>query len=157
MQYGSRVTIAARAANVQGALLQERSAEGAWSTVRHVSQPAQLQFQPHASTAFRLVAPGTNGTSVPVSVAPRVQVRAQSRHVLSGQVSPLPDASVQVSRLVRGQWYVVAHPVLDSTGRFRTPLRLLPVDYRITVAAGRLAAVQTSLHLTRGLLQALPE
>jgi SpoIID/LytB domain protein len=155
--YGSRVTIAARAANVQGALLQERSADGVWSTVRHVSQPTQLHFQPHSSTAFRLLAPGTNGTSVPVAVAPRVQVRAQSRHVLTGQVSPQPDASVEVWRLVRGQWHVVAHPVLDSTGRFRTPLRLLPIDYRITVAAGRLAAVQTSLHLTRLQLQALPE
>jgi hypothetical protein len=122
-----------------------------------VSQPTQLHFQPHSSTAFRLLAPGTNGTSVPVAVAPRVQVRAQSRHVLTGQVSPQPDASIEVWRLVRGQWHVVAHPVLDSTGRFRTPLRLLPVDYRITVAAGRLAAVQTSLHLTRRQLQALPE
>jgi stage II sporulation protein D len=155
--YGSRVTVAASAANVQGALLQERSADGAWQTIRHVSQPAHLQFQPHASTAFRLVAPGTNGTSVPVAVAPRVQVRAQSRRVLTGQVSPRPDASVAVWRLVRGQWRVVAHPALDSTGKFRTPLRLLPVDYRITVAAGRLAAVQTSLHLTRRQLQALPE
>jgi stage II sporulation protein D len=155
--YGSRVTIAARAADVEGAVLQERIANGAWHAVRNVPQPTRLQFQPRASTAFRLVAPGTTGTAVSVAVAPRVQVRAQSRRVLTGQVSPQPDASVEVSRLVRGQWRVVAHPVLDSTGRFRTPLRLLPVDYRITVAAGRLASVQTSLHLTRRLLQALPE
>jgi stage II sporulation protein D len=154
--YGSRVTISARTAGVEGAVLQERSTSGAWHAVRNVPQSTKLQFQPRASIAFRLVAPGTTGTAVSVAVAPRVQVRAQSRRVLTGQVSPRPDASVQVSRLVGGQWRVVAHPVLDSTGRFRTPLKLLPVDYRITVAAGRLASVQTSLHLTRRQLQALP-
>jgi hypothetical protein len=75
--------------------------------------------------------------------------------VLAGQVSPRPDASVAVWRLVRGRWRVVAHPILDSNGRFRTPLQLRPVEYRITVAAGRLAATQTSLRLTRRQLQSL--
>jgi len=56
---------------------------------------------------------------------------------------------------VRGRWRVVAHPILDSAGSFRTPLPLRPVDYRITVAAGKLAATQRSLHLTRRLLQSL--
>jgi SpoIID/LytB domain protein len=153
--YGSRVTVAARAANVKGALLQERSVTGAWRTVQQVAHPAQLRVEPHASTAFRLLAPGTSGTSVSVAVAPRVQVQALSPRVLAGEVSPRPDASVAVWRLVRGRWRVVAHPVLDSSGKFRTPLPLRPVDYRITVAAGRLAAVQTSLHLTRRMLSSL--
>jgi stage II sporulation protein D len=153
--YGSRVTVAARAANVKGALLQERSVTGAWRTVQRVAHPAQLRVEPHASTAFRLLAPGTSGTSVSVAVAPRVQVQALSPRVLAGEVSPRPDASVAVWRLVRGRWRVVAHPVLDSSGKFRTPLPLRPVDYRITVAAGRLAAVQTSLHLTRRMLSSL--
>jgi hypothetical protein len=52
---------------------------------------------------------------------------------------------------------VVAHPVLDAAGRFRTELQLRPADYRITVAAGKLAAVQTSLHLTRRLLSSLQD
>jgi hypothetical protein len=107
------------------------------------------------STAYRLVAPGTNGTSVPVAVTPRVQVRALSPRVLAGEVSPRPDAAVAVWRLVRGRWRVVAHPILDSTGSFRTPLQLRPVEYRITVAAGKLAATRTSLHLTRRMLQSL--
>jgi stage II sporulation protein D len=153
--YGSSVTVAARAANVKGALLQQRSADGAWRTVREVRRPAQLRLQPRASTAFRLLAPGTNGTAVSVAVAPRVRVQALSPRMLAGEVSPRPDASVQVWRLERGQWRVVAHPILDSQGRFRTPLPLRPVDYRITVAAGRLAAAQTSLHVTRRLLQSL--
>ena len=72
--YGSRVTVSARAANVKDAVLQQRSSDGAWHAVRSVRQPARLSFQPRASTAYRLVAPGTNGTSVSVAVAPRVQV-----------------------------------------------------------------------------------
>jgi stage II sporulation protein D len=147
--YGSTVTLAARAANVKDVVLQQRSRNGAWLAVRAVKHPTQLRLQPRASTAFRLVAPGTNGTAVSVAVAPRLQVRAQGPRLLTGEVSPRPDAAVAVWRVVRGRWRVVAHPILDATGRFRTPLQLRPVDYRITVAAGKLAATQRSLHLTR--------
>ena len=153
--YGSRVTVGARAADVPGAVLQVRSGDGAWNAVRTIRQPTRLTFQPRASTAYRLVAPGTNGASVSVAVRPRLQVHAQGPRLLVGEVSPLPDASVAVWRLVGSRWRVVAHPILDSSGTFRTPLQLRPVDYRITVAAGRLAATRTSLHLTRRLLQGL--
>ncbi len=153
--YGSSVTLAASAANVPGAVLQQRSSDGAWLAVQNVKHPARLHLQPRVSTAFRLVAPGTNGTAVSVAVAPRVQVHAQSPRLLVGDVSPRPDASVAVWRLVRGQWRVVAHPILDATGGFKTPLPLRPVEYRITVAAGKLAATRTSLHVTRRLLQSL--
>jgi hypothetical protein len=153
--YGSHVTVTARAANVTGAQLEQQTANGVWEIVRQVAGPAQVQLQPRASTAFRLVAPGTNGTSVSVAVAPRVQVQALSPRVIAGEVSPSPDAAVTVSRLVRGRWRVVAHPILDSSGKFKTPLPLRPVDYRVTVAAGKLAGTQTSLHVTRRLLQSL--
>jgi stage II sporulation protein D len=153
--YGSRVTVAAHVADVPYAVLQQRSPTGAWRALRRVRSSTRLTFQPRASTAYRLVAPGTNGTSVPVAVAPRVQVHAEGPRLLVGEVSPRPDAAVSVWRLVRGEWRVVAHPVLDSTGSFRTPLPLRPVNYRITVAAGKLAAAQRSLHLTRRLLQSL--
>ena len=153
--YGSRVTIGVRAANVRGALLQQRSPTGAWRTVQGVRHPAQLRLQPRSSTAFRLLAPGTSGTSVSVAVAPRLRVQALSPRMLGGEVSPRPDASVAVWRLVRGRWRVVAHPILDSDGKFRTPLPLRPVRYRITVAAGRLAAAETSLNVTRRMLQSL--
>lgn len=155
VRYGSRVTVAARAAGVKGALLLQRMPGGGWRTLRQLKRPAQLSFEPRASTAFRLVVPGTTGTSVSVAVAPRVQVQALSPRVIAGEVSPRPDASVAVWRVVGGRWRVVAHPILDSTGKFKTPLPLRPVDYRITVAAGKLAAAQTSLHVTRRLLQSL--
>ena len=153
--YGNRVTVAARAAGVEGAVLQEQSSDGVWRAVRDVEHPTRLQLQPHASTAFRLVAPGTSGPPVSVAVAPRLQVRALSARVLAGEVSPRPDGSVAIWRVVRGRWRVVGHPILDASGRFRTPLPLRPVDYRITVAAGKLAAAQRTLHLTRRMLQAL--
>jgi SpoIID/LytB domain protein len=155
LRYGSRVTVAAHVANVEGALLQQRNADGAWRTVRHVRRPAQLSVQPQASTAFRLLAPGTSGTSVSVAVAPRLHVQALGPRLLAGAVSPRRGASVAVWRRVRGRWRVVAHPILDSHGEFRTPLPLRPVNYRITVAAGRLAAARASLRVTRRLLQSL--
>ncbi len=155
LRYGSAVTVTARAASVPDAVLQQRSSDGAWLALRNINHPTQLHLQPRASTAFRLVAPGTNGTAVSVAVSPRVQVRAQSPRLLVGAVSPRPDAAVAVLRLVRGQWRVVAHPILDASGGFRTLLPLRPVEYRITVAAGKLAATQTSLHVTRRLLQSL--
>jgi len=153
VRYGGRVTVAARAAAVKGALLQQRSADGAWRTLQRVRHPAQLRLQPRASTVFRLLAPGTSGTSVSVAVAPRLEVHALSPRLLAGEVSPRPDSPVQVWRLVGGRWRVVAHPILDSQGKFRTPLPLRPVDYRVTVAAGRLAAARTSLHVTRRMLE----
>ena len=153
--YGSRLTVAARAADVGEAVLQQRSADGVWHAVQRVEHPTQLHLQPRASTAFRLVAPGTNGASVSVEVAPRLTVQALGPRLLAGEVSPRPDAPVAVWRREYGRWRVVAHPILDAAGKFKTPLPLRPVDYRITVAAGKLASTQTRLHVTRRLLQTL--
>ena len=155
--YGGRVTLAARAANLEGgALLQQRSAGGAWRTIRHVDGPTQVRVEPRANTAFRLLPSGAAGTSVSVAVVPRVRVEPLGPRLLGGKVLPRPDAPVEVWRRERGQWRVVARPILDAHGSFRTPLPLRPVDYRITVAAdGRLAAAQTRLHVTRRLLQTL--
>jgi stage II sporulation protein D len=151
--YGSPVTVAARAPNVKGALLLQRTGRGVWRTLKEITGATQVRVQPHANIAFRLVLPGTSGTSVSVAVAPRLRVQALGPRLLAGEVLPRPDGSVEVWRRERGQWRVVAHPILDSRGKFRTPLPLRPVDYRITVAAGaRLAGVQTRLHVTRRML-----
>jgi SpoIID/LytB domain protein len=156
VSYGSPVTVAARAPNVKGALLLQRLGTGAWRTLKEVTGPTQLRVQPHANVAYRLALPGTSGTSVSVAVAPRLQVEALGPRLLGGEVSPRPDGRVEVWRRMRGVWRVVAHPILDSRGKFRTPLPLRPVDYRITVGAGvRLAGVQTRLHVTRRMLSSL--
>jgi stage II sporulation protein D len=154
--YGSGVTVVAHAANVKGATLEQRSGAGPWRAVRHTGYPIRLRFQPHANTAFRLAAPGARGTRVSVAVAPRVKAAPLSARLLGGKVSPRPHARVEIWRRERGRWRVVAHPILDSHGVFKTPLRLRPVAYRITVAAdGRLAGTQTWLRVTRRQLQSL--
>jgi hypothetical protein len=155
--YGNPVRVVARAANVDGATLMQRAAGGPWRTVGRVQNGGSaLSLDLHASTTFRVALAGTNGTSVSVAVAPRVRVQALSAKVLSGKVLPRPSAPVQVWRRVRGDWRVVAHPILNADGEFRTPLPLRAVDYKITVAAaGRLAAAQTYLHVTRQLLASL--
>jgi hypothetical protein len=155
--YGSSVRVVARAANVDGALLQLRVADGAWHTVRQLREGgASLSLELRRCTAFRVAVPGTSGTSVSVAVAPRLYVHALGPQLLGGQVLPRPDAPVEVWRRERGQWHVVAHPILDARGTFRTPLPLRPVDYRVTVAAdGRLASTQVWLHVTRRLLLSL--
>jgi hypothetical protein len=154
--YGSPITVAARAPNVKGALLLQRVGSGPWRTLQQVTGPARIRVQPRANAAFRLALPGTSGTSVSVDVVPRLQVQALSPRLLAGEVLPRPDGSVEVWRRERGRWRVVAHPILDSHGKFRTPLPLRPVDYRITVAAGvRLSGVQMRLHVTRRMLAGL--
>jgi hypothetical protein len=140
---------------VKGALLLQRTGTGTWRTLRQITGPAQVRVQPHANVAFRLVLPGTAGTSLSVAVAPRLRVQAVGPRLLAGEVLPRPDGSVEVWRRERGEWRVVAHPILDSRGKFRTPLPLRPVDYRITVGGGtRLAGAQTRLHITRRMLAA---
>ena len=92
----SRWTRAPRTPRERGSCSGAPPAPG--QTIRKVTRPAQISLQPRASTAFRLVVPGTSGTSLSVAVAPRVQVQALSPRVLAGEVSPRPDASVAVSR-----------------------------------------------------------
>jgi stage II sporulation protein D len=157
--WGTHVRVVARAANADGAVLQQRDAAGAWRTVRRVEGGGTaLSPALRANTAFRLIVPGTTGTSVAVAVAPRLRVQALSARLLGGRVSPRPRAPVQVWRREAGRWRVVAHPILDASGEFRTPLPLRPADYKITVAAdGRLAGARTWLHVTRRLLATLDQ
>jgi stage II sporulation protein D len=152
--YGGAVRVVARAASAKGALLQQRGANGAWRTLRALrGGGTAFSLQLRRCTAFRLALPDTGGTQVAVNVTPKVQVQALSPRLLAGEVSPRPDAKVAVWRKERGQWRVVAHPILDDHGAFKTPLPLRPVDYKITVDGdGRLAATQTWLHVTRRLL-----
>jgi stage II sporulation protein D len=155
--YGGRVAVVARTANAKGAVLQQRSRDGAWRTVRHVrGGAATVRLEARASTAFRLALPGTQGTSVDIGVAPRLQVHPLGPRLLAGTVSPRPDAPVIVWRRVRGEWRLVSRPRLDAHGAFRTPLRLHPGAYRVTVTGdGRLTSTEKRLRVTRRLLELL--
>jgi stage II sporulation protein D len=157
--YGGAVRVVARTVEAKGALLQQRQANGAWRTLRPVrGGGTAFSLQLRRCTAFRLALPDTSGTSVAVNVTPKMQVKALSPRLLGGEVSPKPNAKVAVWRRERGQWRVVAHPILNEQGAFRTPLPLRPVNYKITVDGdGRLAATQTWLHVTRRLLASLSQ
>ena len=154
--YGSHVTVAARAAGVTGARCSSRRANGVWQIVRHVSRAgagAAPAAREHRLPPRR--ARDERDLGLGCGRAARAGAGARARACSPARSRRAPTPRSTVSRLVRGEWHVVAHPILDSTGKFRTPLPLRPVDYRITVAAGKLAATQTSLHVTRRLLQSL--
>ena len=78
--------------------------------------------------------------------------------LLTGTVEPRSHGTVTVSRQVAGGWRVVAYPDVDPKGEFRTPLRLRPDVYRVTVAADdRFAAATATVRITRGLLASLQQ
>jgi hypothetical protein len=61
-----------------------------------------------------------------------------------------------VWRKVASGWRVVAHPQVDAQGRFSTPVRLRPGDYRVEVAAtSRFASADASVSVTPRLLAGL--
>lgn len=154
--YGRSVRVSARAVNAQGAVLQERTADGRWRTVGHVRRPTALTVVPRASTAFRLRVPGATGTSVEVTVAPRLRAQALGRRLLAGKLLPRTAGPVQVWRVERGIWRVVSRPHLLRDGAFRTPLRLRPTVYRITAGGdGAFAPSLTRLVVTKHLLETL--
>ncbi len=154
--YGRAVRVVARAVGAKGARLQQQSGDGSWRTMRRVRGRTELSLVPHASTAFRLLVPGTSGTSVDVAVAPRLRVQALGTHLLGGEVLPHTAGPVEVWRLERGAWTVVSRPHVLPSGDFRTPLRLRPTVYRITAGGdGVLASTRTRLVVTRSLLATL--
>ena len=153
--YGGRVDLAATARGVPGAVLQQLTGHG-WTTVRRVRSGARIAVAPRAYTVYRLSAGRVRGPEVGVSVAPRVQVQAESSVLLTGSVLPRPRGEVTVSRYAAGGWRVVARPRLDARGVFHTPLRLRAGGYRIDVAGdGRLAPASRTVRVTTRLLAAL--
>jgi stage II sporulation protein D len=155
VRYGSSVRVVARVREADGAVLQQQSPNGAWRTVRHIHGSSVLSLEPHTSTAFRVHIRGASGASVRVGVRPQLRVGALGPRLLGGEVLPRIAGPVEVSRLVRGVWRVVAHPRILSNGTFRTPLRLRPTVYRITAGDGAFAPAERRLVITRSMLSTL--
>jgi stage II sporulation protein D len=151
--YGGKLSLVARAREVGTALLQRRIGAGAWKTLRSVRGGAAITVEPQGRTVYRLSAADVRGPEVSVAVAPRLHVEPTGAGVLAGSVQPLSRGEITVSRRMAGAWRVVAHPRLDAEGEFRTPLRLRPGGYRVSVDGnGRFAAVTTSVMVTPRLL-----
>ena len=154
--YGGKVQLVARANGVTGALLQRRRGAGDWVTLKRVASGERVLVRPREYTIYRLTAGRVRGPEVAVSVAPRVRVRAAAAALLAGAVAPRSPGAITVQRSVGGAWRVVARPQLDGRGVFRTPLRLRPGSYRVTIAAGGgLAPAEKTLRVTPRLLASL--
>ena len=143
--YGSKVGLGAQVDAAQGIVLQRRRGDGAWRTLAHVNGTRTVTVEPRGHTLYRLSAGGVSGPVVAVAVAPKVKVRPAGRNVLSGTVSPVSRGVVTVWRAGR----VVAHPQIDSRGRFSTAMRLRAGFYRVEVGeTPRFAPATASVVLT---------
>jgi stage II sporulation protein D len=155
VRYGRSVDVLARALGTKDVVLQQQSPGGVWRTLKHVHGTARLSVEPRASTAFRLRAPGVSGSGVDVGVVPQLRVQPVGPRLLAGELLPRVAGPVQVWRLERGTWRVVARPRLLGNGSFRTPLRLRATVYRITAGDGAFAPVLRRLVVTRRMLTTL--
>jgi hypothetical protein len=121
-----------------------------------VTATRAVTVEPRADTLYRLSAGSVTGPVVSVGVAPQLEVTAAGVRELVGEVQPVVRGEVTVLRRVGAGWKVVAHPQVDSSGRFSTPLRLRAGRYRVTTAAdGRYASASRSLRVTPRLLATL--
>jgi stage II sporulation protein D len=154
--YGGKLGLDVRADGLGRARLQRRIGAGAWKTLKLVGGAGHVTVEPQGQTLYRLSANGVTGPVVGVAVAPRLRVTAAGTELLTGAVTPLSRGPVTVWLKAAGGWKVVAHPQIDSTGRFSTQLRLRPGGYRVTVAGdGRYAAATARVHVTARLLSSL--
>jgi stage II sporulation protein D len=154
--YGGKLELDVRVDGLGRARLQRRIGAGAWKTLKLVDRAARVSVEPQGQTLYRLSTSDVTGPVVGVAVAPRLHVTAAGTQLLTGVVTPLSRGAVTVWLKAAGGWKVVAHPQMDPTGRFSTPLRLRQGGYRITVAGdGRYAAATASVHVTARLLSSL--
>jgi len=150
--YGAKVGLGAEVDGEEGVVLQRRRGAGVWTTLAHVSGTRSVTVEPRGQTEYRLSADGVTGPVVAVAVAPKLKVRPTGPNVLSGSVSPVSRGVVTVWRGGK----VIAHPRIDSRGRFSTPMRLRTGFYRVEVGeTARFAPATASLTVTPRLLALL--
>jgi SpoIID/LytB domain protein len=154
--FGGKVALGVDVEGVSHTVLQRKLGAGAWKTLAHVHGERSVTVEPQGQVLYRLSTGSITGPVVAVSVAPHVQVVAAGRELLTGTVQPVSRGAVTVWRRVPSGWKVVAHPQIDSTGRFSTPLRLRPGDYRVEVGGTtRFASAATQVDVTPRLLSSL--
>jgi hypothetical protein len=154
--FGGKIGLTAQSDGLGTATLQRRIGAGVWKTLARVRGSRSVEVEPQGATAYRLAADGVTGPVVSVQVAPRLRVVAAGKQLMTGQVEPVSRGPATVWRKVASGWRVVAHPQVDAQGRFSTPVRLRPGDYRVEVAAtSRFASADASVSVTPRLLAGL--
>jgi stage II sporulation protein D len=154
--YGAKLRLDAQADGVGRARLQRRIGAGVWKTLKLVRDSEHITVEPQGQTLYRLSADGVTGPVVGVAVAPQLRVTPAGVQLLTGSVRPVARGLVTVWWKTAAGWKVVAHPQVDTNGRFSAPLRLRPGGYRITVAGDRrYAAATASVRVTARLLASL--
>jgi stage II sporulation protein D len=156
VRYGSRLTLQAQVAGVPGARLERRIGFGAWKRLKTVTGSERITVEPQAHTLYRLSVADFTGPEVAVDVTPHLDVTPAGANVLAGTVEPATHGAVTVWRHGAAGWRLVAHPRLDGSGTFHTPLHLRPGTYRVEVADdGRYASARRDVHVTSRLLATL--
>ena len=109
----------------------QRLGEHGWQTVAPVHAAPNGRFTVSVralrSTELRLAYNGLAGDAVPLTVTPRVTLRADGRTL---RVFVSPRLPLQVQRLTQNAW----RPVARSTGSFKRSLK--PGSYRVKVLGG---------------------
>jgi hypothetical protein len=106
----------------------QRLGEHGWQTVGPIHAAPNGHFamslRPLRSTELRLAYNGLAGDAVPLTVTPRVTLRADGRTL---RVLVSPRLPLQVQRLTQNAW----RPVARTTGSFKRALK--PGSYRVKV------------------------
>jgi stage II sporulation protein D len=141
--YGGRAKLTGLARAVSSVGMESRAATAkTWTTGGRVKPAAEGTFtasvKPSMTTWYRLTVGKLRTAPVRVAVAPLVRFDVTaSKTSLAGIVRPvLPDALVEIQRLVGTDWSTVARTRTDANGDFTATLRLRAGSYRARVTPG---------------------
>ncbi|HEY8842939.1 MAG TPA: SpoIID/LytB domain-containing protein [Gaiellaceae bacterium] len=151
--FGSQVHLTGLARGVGKVTLESRPFGGQWKPLAPLaSKSGQVAatLSPKVTTDYRLSMGEIRSGVVRLSVAPFVRIAASSDHLsITGLARPLlPNAAVQVQKLVGNAWTTVARTTIGNDGTFIGDVELTPGTYRARVVAGKGFAIGLSKVLT---------
>lgn len=151
--FGAQARLAGFARGLGKVTLEARPYGGQWKPLAPLtSRSGQVvaTLSPKVSTDYRLSTGEIRSGAVRLFVAPFVRIAASSdRLAITGLARPLlPNASVQIQRLVGGTWTTVARTTIGSDGTFSGGVELTPGAYRGRVVSGKGFAIGLSKVLT---------
>jgi hypothetical protein len=151
--FGAQARLAGLARGVGKVTLEARPYGGQWKPLAALtSRSGQVTatLSPKVSTDYRLSTGAIRSGVVRLSVAPFVRIAAAAdRLSVTGLVRPrLPNASVQVQRLMGGTWTTIARTTVGSDSTFSGDVEVTPGTYRARVVPAKGFAIGLSKVLT---------